>query len=68
MLLKGNLAQKSWPIDAVMGADCRVRGSNFLGQCRGSQIDNKLVSILPQRNHDRAVIRPRSCVDRDLGS
>ena len=35
MLLKGILAQKSWPIDAVVGADCRGRGSSSLGQCRG---------------------------------
>ena len=28
MLLKGILAQKSWPIDAVMGADCRGRGND----------------------------------------
>ena len=29
MLLKGNLAQKSWPIDAVVGAYCRGRGNGF---------------------------------------
>ena len=34
MLLKGNLAQKSWPIDAVVGAECRGRGSDSLGQLR----------------------------------
>ena len=26
---KGNLARRSWPIDAVVGADCRGRGSGF---------------------------------------
>ena len=64
MLLKGNLAQKSWPIDAVVGADCKVRGSDFLGWCRGSPICGKLVSILLQRNNDRATIEPRSPRDR----
>ena len=29
--LKGILAQKSWPIDAVVGADCRCHGSDSLG-------------------------------------
>ena len=27
--LKGNFARRSWPIDAVVGADCRGRGSGF---------------------------------------
>ena len=31
MLLKGNLAQKSWPIDAVVGADLRCCGSDSFG-------------------------------------
>ena len=34
-LLKGNLAQKWWPIDAVVGVDCRGRGSDYLGRHRG---------------------------------
>ena len=31
MLLKGNLAQNMWPIDAVVEADCRGCGSDSLG-------------------------------------
>ena len=29
--LKGNFARRSWPIDAVVGAICRDRGSSSLG-------------------------------------
>ena len=35
MLLKGILAQQSWPIDAVVGADCRGRGNDSNGRRRG---------------------------------
>ena len=33
--LKGKSAQKSWAIEAVVGADSRRRGSSSLGQFRG---------------------------------
>ena len=45
MLLKGILAQKSWPIDPVVGADSRDRGSNFLGRHRGSKIGAEFATI-----------------------
>ena len=68
MLLKGNLAQKSWPIDAVVGADCRGRGSDSLGRLRGSRIGgeflldfaSKEATITLDRGHDQLAIGPRS--------
>ena len=35
MFLKGKLAQKSWAIEAVMGADLKRRGGDFVGIDRG---------------------------------
>ena len=72
MLLKGNLAQKSWPIDAVVGADCRGCGSDSLRRLRGSQIGgefpldftSKEATIALDHGHNKAAIGPRSCGDR----
>ena len=82
MLLKGILARRSWPIDAVVGADCRGRGSDSLGWRRISQIGSefplnfasKEATIALDRGprsslivgHDQAAIRPRSHGDRAL--
>ena len=62
-LLKGNLAQKSWPIDAVVEADCRGRGSDSLGRFRGfnpamnpPQFGGELASIVGRSGHNRTAI------------
>ena len=72
MLLMGNLTQKSWPIDAVMGAYCRGRGSGFNWRSRGSRIGGELALIPlqsePWSPYDRAVIGPRLHVDREVGA
>ena len=64
MLLKGNLARKSWPIDAVVGVDWRGRGSDSLGIYLGSWIGAEWATISLQTSHDRATIAPRSGHDR----
>ena len=63
MLLKGNLAQKSWPIDAVLGADCRGRGSDSLGQRHGfnpamnpPRFGGEIAPIVGRSDHDRTAI------------
>ena len=67
MLLKGILAQKSWPIAAVVGADCRGRGKDSLGRrCGFNPAMNPprfggeltpIVSTIAQRSgHDRVPI------------
>ena len=64
MLLKGNLAQKLWPIDAAVGADWRGRGSDSLGRHRGSRIGGELALISPSKEsrscRNRATIVRRS--------
>ena len=37
--LKGNLARRLWPIDAVVGADWRRRGGSFTWRRRSFRID-----------------------------
>ena len=73
MLLKEILAQKSWPIDAVVGANCRGRGSDSLGRRCGFNPAMNSASILLQKKprsrlimvtikrrsgHDRVTIGP----------
>ena len=61
--LKRNLAQKPWPIGAVVGAICRGRGSGSFGRRRGFN----LMMNPPQfwrwigfdREHDRPAIGPQ---------
>ena len=66
--LKGKLAQKLWAVDAFMGAILWGRGSDSLGQCRGSRICGKFASIFaskgPRSRYDRATIASRSSHDR----
>ena len=64
VFLKGILARKSWPIDAVVGADWWRCGSDFHGRHCGSWIGGELVLILLQRRHNHAMIAPQSCRDR----
>ena len=47
MLLKRILVQKSWPIDAVVGADCKGRGSDSLGRRRGFNLAMNFASNEP---------------------
>ena len=68
MLLKGNFAKKSWPIDAVVGAVWMGHGSDFPWRRLGFWIGIEWATISLQRSHDRAAIGPRLCVDRDLDS
>ena len=80
MLLKGILARRSWPIDAVVGADCRGRGSDSLGRRRISRIGSefplnfasKEATIAldrgPRSSGDQATIAWRSGLDDGLFS
>ena len=71
-LFKGKLAQKSWAIDAVMGADLMRRGSGFHWAALWLQSRAEFGLILlpkePRSHHDRDAIGPRSGVDRDFGA
>ena len=65
------LAQKSWPIDAVVGADCRVVGAILLGgvvvQSRDEfrfNFASKEGTIAIDRGHNQAAIGPRSRGDQ----
>ena len=64
MLLKRILGQKSWPIDAVVGPDCKCRGSDSLGRRRGLNPAMNSASISLQMSHDCATIGPRSHCDQ----
>ena len=67
MLLKGNFAWRLWPIDAVVGADWRRRGSDSFGIDRGFNpatnqpiFGGELAQIVGRSGHDRSTIEPRS--------
>ena len=64
--LKGELAQKSWAIEAVVEAICMGRGSVSLRRRRGFGIGHELALIPlqsePRSRHDRDVNAPSIAV------
>ena len=70
--LKEKLAQKSWAIEGVVGADSRRRGGGFTWRHHSFRIGLEQATILlqkePRSRHDCAVIGLRSCVDRAVDS
>ena len=70
--LKGELARRSWAIDVFVGAESGRRGSGLHWAALWLQIRDESAWISLQKEprswHDRAMIRPRSDVDRGPGS
>ena len=70
--LKGKLAQRSWAIDTVVGADLMRRGSGLHWAASWLQSRAELalipLQLEPRSSHDRGTIATRSGHDRDFGA
>ena len=57
--LKGKLARRSWPIDAVVGVELMHRGGGFTWRGRSFRIGLESATILLKKSLDRGTIGPR---------